>query len=98
MPSRKLWLVSTEPLIEWNGDVSYIKRWGPDDPLVHPIEPTPYALVLVTGREPPFPIDPTILDDGVPAGPALTSPAPTSVADARTLGSLWMKVRLRALP
>jgi hypothetical protein len=98
MPGSRLWLVRTEPEIEWHGDEYYIKRWGPDHPLVHPIDPTPYALVMATGRDSPFPIDPTILDAGVPAGPALIPPAPTSVADARTLGGLWMKVILRALP
>jgi hypothetical protein len=98
MPSNRLWLVRTEPQIEWHGDEYYIKVWGPDHPLVHPIDPTSYALVMATGREPGWPGDPTILDAGVPAGPALIPPAPTSVADARTLAGLWMKVILRALP
>jgi hypothetical protein len=30
MPSTKFWLVRTEPLIEWHGDESFIKGWGPD--------------------------------------------------------------------
>jgi hypothetical protein len=98
MPSSKLWLVRTDPLIEWHGDESFIEVCGPDHPLAHPIDPTPYALVGATGREPPGPIDPTILDAGVAAGPALIPPTPTSVADARTLGGLWMKVILRVLP
>jgi len=98
MPSSKLWLVRTDPLLEWHGDESFIEVWGADHPLVHPIDPTPYALVMATGREAGWPGDPIILDAGVPAGPALISPAPTSVADARTLGGLWMKVMLRALP
>jgi hypothetical protein len=60
---------------------------GPDTPLAQPIEPTPYSLVMATGeRERPFPSDPTILDVGVPAGPASPSPPPRSVADARTVG------------
>ena len=98
LPSSRLWLVRTDPVIEWHGDESFIEVWGPDHPLVHPIDATPYALVGATGREPPGPIDPTILDAGVPAGPALIPPAPTSVADARTLGGLWMKVLLREMP
>jgi hypothetical protein len=30
MPSTKFWLVRTDPLIEWHGDESFVKRWGPD--------------------------------------------------------------------
>jgi len=33
----------------------------------------------------------------VPAGPALADPEPTSVADARTLSGMWMKVMVRHL-
>jgi hypothetical protein len=98
MPSTKFWLVRTEPLIEWHGDESFIKRWGPDTPLAQPIEPTQYALVMATDlRQVPF-ADPTIIDR-VPAGPASTSPPPKSVAEVRTVGDLWGKVGLRrAMP
>lgn len=94
-PSSKLWLVRTEPLIEWHGDESYIRRWGPDHPLVHPMDPTPYALVMATRRTPVRP-DLGLLGGGVPAGAVLPSPEPTSVAEARTISGLWIKAVLRA--
>lgn len=99
MPSTKFWLVRTDPLIEWHGDESFVKRWGPDTPLAHPMEPTQYALVMATDlRQRPSFADPAIIDS-VPAGPASPSPPPTSVAEVRTVGDLWGKVGLRrALP
>jgi hypothetical protein len=95
MPSTKFWLVKTEPLIEWNGDESFIERWGPDTPLALPRESTPYALLMATDlRQRPF-ADPAIIDVAVPAGPASPSPPPRSVTEARTVGDLWGKVGLR---
>lgn len=99
MTPAQLWLVRTDPEIEWNGDESYIRIWGPDHPLVHPMEPTPFALVAATGREPPFAkVDPALLDGGIAACPVVPSPAPASVADASGIGGLCAKVDLRALP
>jgi hypothetical protein len=96
MPPTKFWLVRTEPPIEWHGDESCIKRWGPDTPLARPMEPTtPYALVRATDlQRRPF-ADPAIIDNGVPAGPASPSPPPRSVAEATTVGDFWGKVGLR---
>jgi hypothetical protein len=59
------------------------------------MEPTPYALVMATGRVPMRP-DLGILDVGVPVGPVLPSPRPTRVNEASTISELWMKVTLKA--
>jgi hypothetical protein len=94
--SEPFWLVRTSPDIEWHGDRRYIERWGPDHPLCHPIDPTPFALVMAA-REEPVRSDLLIFDGSVPAGPALADPEPMTVADARTLSGLWMKVMVRLL-
>jgi hypothetical protein len=88
----RFWLVETDPVIEWHGDPQY--PWGPDHPLLHPIEPTSYALVMATGRPPPFP-DRGVLDGGVPVGPVLPSPRPTTVAEARAITGLWIKAMIK---
>jgi hypothetical protein len=70
------WLVRTDPSIEWHGDPYF---WGaeeyPDHPLLHAMEPTPFALVTARQEEPIRP-DLGILDGNVPAGPVLPDPEP----------------------
>ena len=95
IPSRLFWLVEADPWIEWHGDAQYVERWGPDHPLCQPMDPTPYALVMATGREPLRP-DLGILDVGVPMGPVLPSPLATRVNEASTISGLWMKVTMKA--
>ena len=95
--SSQHWLVRTDPQIEWHGDERYIKIWGPDHPLCHPIEPTPFALVMAARTEPMRP-DLGIFDGSVPVSPVLPRPETTSVAKARTTPGLGMKVMIRVVP
>jgi hypothetical protein len=97
IPTRRFWLVRTIPQIEWHGDDRYIERWGPDHPLCHPMDPTPFALVMAA-REKPLRPDLGIFDGSVPAGPVLPDPEPTAVAEVRTINGLWMKVMVRLTP
>lgn len=86
------WLVETDPVIEWHGDPQY--PWGADHPLLHPMEPTPYALVMATGRPPLFP-DHGAIDGGVPVYPVLPSPTPTTVAEAQEIVGLGIKAVIK---
>jgi hypothetical protein len=94
--SHPFWLVRTDPEIEWHGDPQY---WGaeeyPDHPLRHPMDPTPFALVMAARREEPVRPDLGILDGSVPAGPVLPAPEPARVEDARTISGLWIKCIIR---
>jgi hypothetical protein len=89
------WLVRTDPSIEWHGDPYF---WGaeeyPDHPLLHAMEPTPFALVTARQEEPIRP-DLGILDGNVPAGPVLPDPEPRHVGEARTVSGLWVKAMIR---
>jgi hypothetical protein len=77
----RLWLVRTDPWIEWHGDEQYIALWGADHPLGRPMAPTPFALVKATSREPVRP-DLGILNGSVPVGPVRSAPPtdPTQIS------------------
>jgi hypothetical protein len=96
--SHPFWLVRTDPEIECHGDPQF---WGadeyPDHPLLHPIDPTPFALVMAA-RAKPMRSDLGIFDGSVPASPVLPDPEPHSVAEARTIVGLGMKVTIRLVP
>jgi hypothetical protein len=79
-------------VIEWHGDPQY--PWGPDHPLLQSMEPTPYALVMATGRPPLFP-DHGVIDGGVPVHPGLPSPTPTTVAEAQEIVGLGIKAMIK---
>jgi hypothetical protein len=66
----------------------------PDHPLLHAMEPTPFALVTARQEEPIRP-DLGILDGNVPAGPVLPDPEPRHVGEARTVSGLWVKAMIR---
>lgn len=95
--SSPVYLVRTDPLIEWHGEPQHREFWGPDHPLGHPMDPTPFALVMARAEQPIRP-DLGIIDGGLPAGPALPSPEPTTVGEAETISGLWVKVILRVAP
>ena len=84
------WLVRTAPAIEWDGDERYADRWGPDHPLVKPIQRTNLALVMASsayntidlGRDASIPVYPV-------AGDA------TKVDESSWIGGLGAKVSVR---
>lgn len=96
--SHPFWLVRTDPEIEWHGDPQFSGRDEyPDHPLLHPIDPTPFALVMAA-RVTPWRPNLGIFDGSVPASPVLPDPEPHSVAEARAVGGLGMKVTIRLVP
>jgi hypothetical protein len=95
--SARYWLVRTSPDIEWHGDPQYIELWGPDHPLGHPMDPTPFALVMAARIE-PMRGDLGIFDGSVPATPVPRDPEPRAVAEARAIIGLGMKVTIRLVP
>jgi hypothetical protein len=71
-------LVRTQPAVEWNGDLTYAVRWGPEHALCHPIEPTNLLLVMASSTT----WTPT-LDNGTQLG-TRASPVLNNASSVRT--------------